>query len=37
MRTDIAILYGTMTGNARECAEKTATALGKGGDYGTSV
>ena len=31
MRTDIAILYGTMTGNARECAERTATALGKAG------
>ena len=27
MRTDLAILYATMTGNARECAEKTATAL----------
>ena len=27
MRTDIAILYATMTGNARECAEKTATTL----------
>jgi sulfite reductase (NADPH) flavoprotein alpha-component len=31
MRTDIAILYGTMTGNARECAERTATALKKAG------
>lgn len=31
MRTDIAILYATMTGNARECAEKTATALRKAG------
>ena len=31
MRTDTAILYGTMTGNARECAEKTARVLGKAG------
>ena len=31
MRTDIAILYATMTGNARECAEKTATVLRKAG------
>jgi sulfite reductase (NADPH) flavoprotein alpha-component len=31
MRTDIAILYATMTGNARECAERTATALRKAG------
>jgi sulfite reductase (NADPH) flavoprotein alpha-component len=31
MRTDIAILYGTMTGNARECAEKTARVLGRAG------
>ena len=31
MRTDIAILYATTTGNARECAEKTATALRKAG------
>jgi sulfite reductase (NADPH) flavoprotein alpha-component len=31
MRTDIAILYGTTTGNARECAERTATALMKVG------
>ena len=27
MRTDIAILYATMIGNARECAEKTGTTL----------
>jgi sulfite reductase (NADPH) flavoprotein alpha-component len=31
MRTDIAILYATMTGNARECAEKVATSLGAAG------
>ena len=31
MRTDIAILYATMTGNARECAEKTATTLRNAG------
>ena len=31
MRTDIAILYATMTGNARECAEKTAAVLRKAG------
>jgi len=31
MRTDIGILFATMTGNARECAEKTATALSKAG------
>src|SRR5262245_7925434 len=31
MRTDVAILYGTMTGNALECAERTATALRKAG------
>ncbi len=27
MKTDIAILYATMTGNARECAEKVASSL----------
>ena len=27
MRKDIAILYATMTGNARDCAEKTAGLL----------
>jgi sulfite reductase (NADPH) flavoprotein alpha-component len=27
MKTDIAILYATMTGNARECAEKVANSL----------
>ena len=31
MRSDIAILYATMTGNARECAEKTATTLRNAG------
>ena len=31
MKTDIAVLYATMTGNARECAERTASSLGKAG------
>ncbi|MFZ0711260.1 MAG: flavodoxin domain-containing protein [Terrimicrobiaceae bacterium] len=31
MNRDIAILYATMTGNARECAERTAASLGKAG------
>jgi sulfite reductase (NADPH) flavoprotein alpha-component len=31
MKRDIAILYATMTGNARECAERTAALLGKAG------
>ena len=31
MKTDIAILYATMTGNARECAERTAATLSKAG------
>ena len=31
MRKDIAILYATMTGNARECAERTAALLGTAG------
>jgi sulfite reductase (NADPH) flavoprotein alpha-component len=31
MRKDIAILYATMTGNARDCAEKTAGLLEKAG------
>ena len=29
MKRDIAILYATMTGNARECAESTAALLNK--------
>ena len=29
MKRDIAILYATMTGNARECPEKTAAILSK--------
>ena len=29
MKRDIAILYATMTGNARECAERTAASLSK--------
>ena len=31
MKTDIAILYATMTGNARECAAKAASFLVKAG------
>lgn len=31
MKTDIAILYATMTGNARECAEKASVAVTKAG------
>jgi sulfite reductase (NADPH) flavoprotein alpha-component len=31
MKRDIAILYATMTGNARECAERTAALLSKAG------
>jgi sulfite reductase (NADPH) flavoprotein alpha-component len=31
MKRDIAILYATMTGNARECAESTAALLNKAG------
>lgn len=31
MKTDIAILYATMTGNARECAERTAALFTKAG------
>jgi sulfite reductase (NADPH) flavoprotein alpha-component len=31
MNTDIAILYATMTGNARDCAGKTAASLGNAG------
>jgi flavodoxin len=31
MRNDIAVLYATMTGNSRECAEKTTALLIRGG------
>ncbi len=31
MKTDLAILYATMTGNARDCAEKAAASLGAAG------
>ncbi len=31
MRNDIAVLYATMTGNSRECAEKTTALLIKAG------
>jgi sulfite reductase (NADPH) flavoprotein alpha-component len=31
MKRDIAILYATMTGNARDCAEKTAASLSQTG------
>jgi sulfite reductase (NADPH) flavoprotein alpha-component len=31
MKRDIAILYATMTGNARDCAERTAALLSKAG------
>lgn len=31
MNTDITVLFGTMTGNARDCAEKAVETLGKTG------